>query len=153
MNPLVYSAAVVILSFASDCGDPTGLEKVIPKPDRTNKKQIRSIESIEAAFEQRRFSQFVDQMVRANQLSIIASRLDPWVYACGFEEMIEEFESARNAIESAESYLRLDFESQGSLSLSARLGYRNDLVESARYELDSAEYSIYLLLAISMSQF
>lgn len=153
MNPFVCSALFVILSLTTDLSDPGGTEKVDPELDRTRKNIARSIESIEAAFEERRFVQFVDQMVRANQLSIIANRLDGWVYASGFEEMIEEFEAARNSIQLAESYLRRDFESQGSLSLSASPAYRNDFVESAKYELDSAEYSIHLLLAISMSQF
>lgn len=119
----------------------------------------KRVKQIEATFDKIRWESFVEEVIRANQLSMLASRIDGWVYASGVEGMIDDFEAARLAIERAESLLRTEMVTKGSRNVIARFGDHADcvgsadLICSARSNLDRAEFTIELLMAISMSEY
>lgn len=134
------------------------IRKVVSRKDVAKKDPGKRVKQIEATFDKIRWECFVEEVIRANQLSMLASRIDGWVYASGVEDMIDDFEAARLAIERAESLLRTEMVTKGSRNVIARFGDHADrvgaadLICSARSKLDRAEFTIELLMVISMNE-
>ncbi|MEL7496409.1 MAG: hypothetical protein AAFN77_02275 [Planctomycetota bacterium] len=107
-----------------------------------------SIQSIEATFDRIHWNNFVDQVVRANRLRLIANQIDPWVHSTRMDELVEDFESSLMAISFAESLLQAELEAYGS-PRGSTFGFQVDLIDRAKRQLDAAEFSLDMLTAMA----
>ena len=117
-------------------------------PSKDKRKPKLSLKNIEDSLDRLHWEKFVDQAIRVNQLQVMSSRVDGWVYSTGHEQIVGEYEQALICIERADRLLRTEMD-LAEMDWS-RVEHPVDYVEQAAQELDKAQLSIDMLIGMAL---